>query len=39
MTAYWLRFRVWLANTLLDLGFPRRVAKAIVPEFERWRVR
>ena len=39
MAGIWLRARVWLAERLLDLGFPIRVAKAIVPELERWRVR
>ena len=28
-----------VADALLDLGFPIRVAKSIVPELERWRVR
>jgi len=31
MTGLWLRVRVWIANRLLDLGFPPRVAAAIVP--------
>jgi hypothetical protein len=39
MNDLWLRARVWVANALLDLGFPIRVAKSIVPELERWRVR
>ena len=39
MAGMWLRARVWLANLLLDLGFPIRMAKAIVPEIEHWRVR
>jgi hypothetical protein len=28
MTGLWPRARVWLAERLLDLGFPTRVAKA-----------
>ena len=39
MPGLWLRVRIWVANALLDLGVPIRVAKAIVPELERWRVR
>ena len=39
LSGVWVRLRVWLANLLLELGFPIRMAKAIAPESEHWRVR
>ena len=32
LSGVWVGLRVWLANLLLDLGFPIRMAKAIAPE-------
>jgi hypothetical protein len=34
LSGVWVGLRVWLANLLLDLGFPIRMAKAIAPESE-----